>query len=80
MFTQLQNNFSTQEFYTIYMNRRKKKDRRQFNICVLTDTSERRRELDRRHGELDVREMQVNKDTFDLIFRNYLSDADKNTQ
>ena len=53
------------------MNRRSNKDRRKVNYRVLTDSTERRKTLDRRNDGLSVYELNVSDDAFSHIFRKY---------
>ena len=54
------------------MDRRLKKDRRKFNVRILTDVTERRRTLDRR--KVDVKELKISDDSFNYIFKSFVSD------
>ena len=54
------------------MKRRTKKDRREVNHLVLTDTTERRRVLDRRQRGMFVHELNVSDDAFSRIFNEYV--------
>ena len=54
------------------MDRRLKKDRRKFNVRILTDVTERRRTLDRR--KVDVKELKISDDSFNYIFKTFVSD------
>ena len=59
------------------MNRRSKKDRRNVNVRVLTDATERRKKFDRRDDGVKLMELKVGDEAFTKIFDQFVSKKDK---
>ena len=55
------------------MDRRKQKDRRAANERILTDKTERRKNTGRRKKGVGVTEIYIDDDTFNLVFKAYIS-------